>query len=226
MNASQVREFDMSKRVRALADARPADFPAGSRRAELINSLKPLITQAEQYAAMQDAASLDYQEQTEQKRAAINSLLQLLRAINQTARSINTQLPGISDQFKMPRDSDQSILNRARAIFDAATPIAIEFTKRDLPATFLPDLQAAIDSVEAAETRRSNARANQTAATAGLRDTIKQLLAIVKELNAIMHNHYRQDPGSLAAWTSASHVEKAPRKASRKSTPPPSTPST
>lgn len=220
MNDSQVREFDMGQRVRDLAAARPADFPAGSRRAELLAQLKQTIAAVNDYAAKQDEASLDLQEQTEQKQAAINSLLQLMRPINQTARSMNEQLPGTADQFKMPRDSEQAILNRARAYIVSATPIAAEFTKRDLPATFLADLQAAIDAVESADTRKSNALANQTAATAGLRAAFKRLLAIVRDLDIAMRNLYRDDPSALAAWQSASRVEKAPKKASKKAAPP------
>lgn len=219
MNDSQVREFEMGQRVRAWADARPADFPVGSHRAELIAALKLILTEVEEHAAKQDAAALDQQEATEEKRAAIISLLQQLKAINQTARSINKQFPGIADQFKMPRDSEQDILNRARAFISAASAIAAEFIKRDLPATFLADLQAAIDAVEAAATHKSNALANQTAATAGLRAALKQLRTIVHELDASMRNLYRQDPAALAAWQSASHVERAPKKATKKATP-------
>lgn len=225
MNDSQVRELDMCQRVRALANSRPADFPAGSHRATLVDALKLTITQVEKYAAEQDAAALDHQEATEQKRAAINSLLQQLKAISQTARSINEQFPGIADQFRMPRDSDRSILNRARAYISDATPFATEFIKRDLPATFIADLQAGIDSVEAAETHKSDALANQTAATAALRAALKQLRAIVHELNAIMRNLYRQDSASIAAWESASHVKRAPqRKKKTTTTPPPAQP--
>jgi len=220
MNDSQVHELDMGQRVRDLADTRPADFPAGSRRAELLAQLRQVITEVEGYAAKQDEANLDLQEQTEQKKAAINSLLQQMRPVNQTARSIDEHLPGTADQFKMPRDSEQAILNRARAYIVAATPIAAEFIKRDLPATFLTDLQAAIDDVEAAGTRKSNALANQTAATAGLRAALKRLLAIVRDLDTAMRNLYRQDPAALAAWTSASRVEKAHRKATKKAAPP------
>jgi hypothetical protein len=227
MNDSQIRELDMCQRVRALANSRAADFPAGSHRTTLVVALKLTITQVETHAAEQDAAALDHQEATEQKRVAINSLLQQLKAISQTARSINEQFPGIADQFRMPRDSDRSILNRARAYINDAAPFASEFIKRDLPATFIADLQAAIDLVEAAETHKSDALARQTAATAGLRTTLKRLRLIVHELDAIMRNLYRQDPGSLAAWQTASHVQRAPqRKKKTTTTPPPAQPST
>lgn len=227
MNDSQIRELDMCQRVRALANSRPAEFPAGSHRAELLAALDLYITQVETFAAAQDSASLGHQQATEQIRVAINSLLQQLRAINLTARSIDNLFPGIADKFRMPRDSHRSILNRAHAYITEAASFASEFIKRDLPATFIADIQVGIDAVEAAETHRSDALANQTAATAGLRAALKQLRAIVQELNAIMRNLYRQDPASLAAWESARHVQRAPqRKKKTNTTTPPAPPST
>jgi hypothetical protein len=224
MKDSQTHTLDMSQRLRAYVVTHSADFSAGSRQAELANALSPAIAQTEDYAAKQVAANLDKQESVEQKRAAIKSLLAQLKAINQTARSINEQFPGIADQFKMPRDSEQSILNCARASIESARPIAVEFTTRGLPSIFLADIQAAIDAVEAANTHKANALAAQTAATAGLAATIKQLLLIVRELNAIMCNIYRNDPGSLAGWHSASHIQRAPRKKAPKKAPPSPTP--
>lgn len=222
MQNSEVRQLDRSQRVQVFAVAQAAAFPAGSHVAEVLATHTAASAQAEMQAAKQVAAALDHQESTEQKNAAINSLVELMRAINQTARSINKQFPGIADQFRMPRYSDQAILNCARAFIQAATPIAAEFTKRGLPDSFLADLQAAIDAVEAAEARQSAALANQTAATAALRLALRQEQDAVSELNAIMRNHFRNDPATLAAWESASRVERAPKKAKKGKTPAPS----
>jgi hypothetical protein len=37
-------------------------------------------------------------------------------------------------------------------------------------------------------------------------------MVIVRILDAIVKNKYANDPGKLAAWISASHVEKPPKK--------------
>lgn len=220
MNDSQIRELDMGQRVRQFAASRPTDFPAGTRAAVLLATIQDAITQTEQQAAKQTAANLDWQEQTEQKEVAINTLSEYLRAINRTARSINQQLPGIADQFKMPRGGDQAIINTARAYIIAATPIATEFTTRGFTATFLTDLQTAIDAADQAEDRQSAALGAQTAATAAISDHLKQLREAVRELDIIIRNKYRADPAALASWKSASHLERAPKR-TRKPTPTP-----
>lgn len=221
MNDSQRRQLDRGQRVREFALAAAAAFPAGSRAAVLIAAHGEAITQAEQFGGKQASAHLDWQEATEELRTAIKSLKELMRAISQTARAINKQFPGIADQFKMPRSSDQNVVNYANGYIEAATPIATEFTSRGMAASFLADLQAAIDKVEAAESHQSNALANKTSATANLRAALKQEEEIVRELRAIVRNTFRNDPGKLAAWESASRVEKAPKKAKKEAAPTP-----
>jgi len=220
MKDSQVRQLDRGERVREFASAHNADFPAASRGAVVIAALESAITQIEKQAAAQDAANLDRQEATEQKQAAIKTLLAQMRAINSTARSIDKLFPGIADQFKMVRgNNDQATLNRARAFITEATPIQDRFTDRGLPATFLTDLQTAIDAVEEADNHQSAALAAQTAATAGVAAALKELRAAVHEFEAIARNTYRNDPATLAALKSASRVEAAPKK-SKKAAPP------
>jgi hypothetical protein len=206
--------------VREFAIAHSADFPAASRGAVVIAALQTAITETEKQAAAQDAANLDRQEATEEKQAAINTLLTLMRAVNSTARSMDSLFPGMADQFKMVRSNgDQATLNRARAYITEATPIQARFTDRGLPATFLADLQTAIDAVEEADNRQSAALAAQTAATAGVTAALKELRAAMREFGSIARNTYRNDPATLAAFKSASRVERAPKKATKAAPP-------
>ena len=220
MKDSQVRELDAGQRVREFANAHKADFPNGSRGAAVITNLETAITEIEKQASAQDAANLDRQEATEQKQAAINTLLTQMRAINSTARSIDNLFPGMKDQFKMIHgNNDQATLNRARAYITEATPIQDRFTDRGLPATFLTDLQTTIDAVEEADNHQSAALAAQTSATARVAAALKELRAAMKEFEAIAGNTYRNDPATLAAFKSANRVESAPKKAKQAAPP-------
>lgn len=49
-------------------------------------------------------------------------------------------------------------------------------------------------------------------ATADEAAKVRQGMVIVRIINGIVKNKYANDPGKLAAWISASHVEKAPKK--------------
>ncbi|HEX8494175.1 MAG TPA: hypothetical protein VF658_15110 [Pyrinomonadaceae bacterium] len=221
MKDSQIRHLDRSQRVRQLVFNLVPPFPEDSRAMALAAIVNEVIIEVEVQAARQVAANLEWQESTEQKRVAIKALLQEMRPMNRTARAADNQSPGIADQFKMPPDIDQVILNTARAYINTATPIPHEFTTRGLPASFLADMQRAIDAVLAAEARQSAALAAQTAATAAIAAALKREREAVSELDVIMRNRYRDDPATLAAWKSASHIERAPKRAKKDTTTPP-----
>jgi hypothetical protein len=73
-------------------------------------------------------------------------------------------------------------------------------------------MQARIDAVEAGESSQANALAEKAAATANIAAALKRERDIMRELNAVVRNTFRNDPGLLAAWKSASHIEKAPKR--------------
>jgi hypothetical protein len=121
----------------------------------------------------------------------------------------------------MPRGSDQSVLNRARAAHDEAATMTTEFTDRGLPATFLTDLNASITEVAEAKDAQDEARREESAATAAIAEAEQQLKASVRELSPIVRSIFRTDAAKLASWESASHIERAPRKKKETPTSPP-----
>ncbi|MBK9216198.1 MAG: hypothetical protein IPM59_11485 [Chloracidobacterium sp.] len=57
-----------------------------------------------------------------------------------------------------------------------------------------------------------NLHKSRVAATADTSAKIREGMIKVRILDGIVRNVYANDPGKLAAWISASHVEKAPKK--------------
>lgn len=213
--------LDRGRRVADFNAAHAASFPAGSRASVLTTEIGAAVTALETLGAKQDAAELDRQQATDQKDAVRLILLSLLRAISGTARGMERLFPGITARFRMPRGSDQNLLDRARAFIVEATPMAADFTGRGLPVNFLTALEAAAVALEAAITSQNQALAAQTNATAALLVTQKQLSAAVSEFSPIVRNIFAGDPATLAEWESASHVKSAPKKAKGQATPPP-----
>jgi hypothetical protein len=75
MKDSEMRHIERSQRVRQFAINLTPPFPEDSRGAQLIAIIVAVIAEATAQAARQDAAELDRQESTEQKRVAIKALL-------------------------------------------------------------------------------------------------------------------------------------------------------
>ena len=213
-----LRHLEMGRRATDFIITYAAAFPAASRASALIAIINAAVKTLETAGNKQDAADLDGQQATDEKQAALAVLVGLMRPINQTARGMEKLYPGISSRFKMPRGSAQNFINRARAYIAEGTPMAAEFTSRGFPANFLTTLEAAVVAVESAIDRQNQARNAQTAATASLVAAQQQLVDAVHEFNPIVRNVFSADPAALAAWESASHVERAPKKATKKKT--------
>jgi hypothetical protein len=68
------------------------------------------------------------------------------------------------------------------------------------------------DAFEATFASTASATAEHVSATAETASKLRQMNVAVRTLDGIVKNKYANNPGKLAAWISASHVEKAPKK--------------
>ena len=80
-----------------------------------------------------------------------------------------------------------------------------------MPAHFLDALHAAIAAWEEAISGRARPRDAPVATTASLDATVDRGIKAVQRLHAIVRNTLRDDPAALAAWESASHVDRRAR---------------
>ena len=111
------------------------------------------------------------------------------------------------------RQVGQTWLATARGFVTEAEPLKDEFVRRGMAPGFIDDLKARILAVVQADDAQQTAENARIGTTADLAAAIQQGLADVRELDAIVRNTYAGNEGELAAWESASHVERAPRRA-------------
>lgn len=124
----------------------------------------------------------------------------------------------------MPREgNDQNLLNAARAFAADLEPLSALFIGHELPSDFLSDLNLDIANMEAAINHQANAVGDHVAAGVAIDESIEQGMQTVRVLDAIVRNRYANNPARIAEWTTASHVERAPRR-SRPATPTPPAP--
>jgi len=144
-----------------------------------------------------------------------------LESIARTARSMAMTMPGLEDKFRAPRDlKDQELLGLARSFAADALPLKAEFVRRGLPADFLDELEDDLEAFEAAVNRRIQGTEAHITATAAIDDLIDGGIRTVRELGPIMRNIFAGDMATLAAWESASHIERAPRRNRPPTSPP------
>ena len=132
---------------------------------------------------------------------------------------------GLEAQFKRPdNDTEEALLNTAHSYATNALPLKAQFIAHEMPADFIDDLNEDIADLEAARASQGNAVGDHVSASAALDDALDRCDDIVRKLDPIMKNKYANNPGALAEWISASHIERAPRRKKATTPPPPSAP--
>jgi hypothetical protein len=219
MTDTEIREVQTLGRMNDFGKSKATDFPASSLGGQKFAEAQTLVDELDELGEAQARASGEAQARAERKKNARVSLLKMLRAIRETAKAIDADKPGTSDLFKVPTtNGDEALVNSARASFANATLLKADFVQREMPATFLEDLSAIIDAFESANSSLNLHTGNRVSATAGIKTRLARAKNLRKELHPIVTNKYRNDHSALAAWKSASHVERPPRHATKKST--------
>jgi len=173
----------------------------------------------------QASAMGDTGEQYSLKGIHREALRKYLSDTSRTAKSMRYAFPGIEEQFAMPKDrSDAGILNGGRAFVTNGLPIKSDFAGYGLPGAWFNDMGAAADLFEQSFNETASATANRAEATADIEDWVVQGMRSRRILDGIVRNVFVNDPGKLAAWTQASHIERPPKKTAPVTPPPPPTP--
>jgi hypothetical protein len=118
---------------------------------------------------------------------------------------------GAGDKFRLPRGhiNDQLLMAIARAFASDALPLKASFIEYGMPAGFLEDLTGQIRAFESAVNAQEGGRRESITATAAIEEAIERGMQLVRRLDAIVRNVFRDQPAKLAAWESARHIEHA-----------------
>ncbi|HWT00793.1 MAG TPA: hypothetical protein VN256_11145 [Pyrinomonadaceae bacterium] len=212
MKDTERRRLEMFIRVREFGVAHAAQFPASSFAGEQFAALNVAVSALETHASAQSSGRGGARAGAAGKAAARDELMRDLEAISRTARAMALTTPGLEDKFRIPHNkSNQEVLAAARAVAADALPLKAEFIRRGMPADFLEDLAADITVMEQAISQKARGTESHIAATAAIDAEIERGMTAVRQLDPVVRNTFTSDPATLAAWFSASHVERAPR---------------
>jgi hypothetical protein len=225
MNDREIRRHQMLTRVRNFGTTHSTDFPATNLGGQLFTTIAGVVTELDNHATAQTSASGAARQGTSSKATARAALRDRLEEINRTARALAMDTPGLDDQFRMPRGTnDQLLLNSARAFAQDAVAHSTAFTEHELPATFIADLNAEIANLETAIDEQLSSKSERVAATAAIDNALEEGMKALRKLDVIVRNKFRNSPAVVAEWISASHTERAPRHAPAAPTPAPKPP--
>jgi hypothetical protein len=199
MNAIERRQYDMLVRVRDFGDGYGHLFPAASVARENFAAVAAVIKELDAQDLTHMAASVA--ARAHRKETARQALLARLQAINQTARVLRQDAPGLDRQFEVPTPaSDQTLLTAGRKFARDAEALSSQFLAHGMPATFLADLTALVDGFDRALRDRGLGREARRAARVSTRAALSSGLAAVRSLTAIVTNHLGEDAVTRTLW--------------------------
>lgn len=222
MNNGQRRRNERGQRVDVYMDAQAEDFPANNKGGLQAARLKELLTQANALDLARAASAGKRRQGTEGREGARNALRRMVKTAWDTYKTITLDHPDIKGLFESPSKikNDQALVRTARTYADNAAPLTGLFAENDLPLTFFVDMRAQADTFEAHTALQHAGVGEGVDANAALEETLRQMDEVVARIDTVVTNKYRDTPAKLAAWESASRIERAPRSKPKEDEPP------
>jgi hypothetical protein len=188
------------------------DFPADSPGGEVTSEMRPKMADVlvKDAAVMQESG--EKRAAQEGKDAARDEVVDLLRDFSTAGIGIGTEVPGLAAQFRVPHNrNDQNLIAVATAFYDASEPHKAPFEKL-LGGGCRASLITARDAFAEARAAYAGASEGKAGAAGALDALFRELMLNSRKRDAIVRLKYRNDPQKLAAWTVASHLERAPKR--------------
>ena len=157
--------------------------------------------------SVQDARATVGPLDTGERRRLYEAVINEVRVVRSAAALAGLEIPGLAAfAAKSPPRAGARLATRARSIATAAEAHEAALLAAGAPATFIGDLRAAADSLDAAIDAAGRARTQGAAATAGLRAAARDGRTVIAILDALVRSAI-SDRSVLAAWETASHVD-------------------
>ncbi len=212
MNDYLRRNYEACAAASQLLTDNLTDFNTGmpnTKRLALAAAVADIETKNAELAGGFGETSMEF----EQKGTAREILRSDVAMIADMAEGMEPDFDGITDLFRFRRNlPDADLLALARAFHTSSATYEADFIAYGLSATFRADLNTQADAFETETGDASTAKADRVGAGQALAASVAAAMQLKRTMDPIVRTKYTGNPGKLAAWTSASTVEKAPKK--------------
>jgi hypothetical protein len=208
MNTEIKNREIMVGRVLALLAQPEIVLPIGAQ--AMVTTLGTLKSDLETFGGGQVAAGAELTGGIVNRVETAKALRADVRTVSNLAKRMDpVQFPGVAGKFQAPRSSSFTALeNAARAIVEDMEPPVREIFADRLGQPLLDRIPVLLAQFEVNTGQKNAGRNGRVAATTDLEATAARALALVRELDPIVRSTLRDRPGLLAAWKSASRVER------------------
>lgn len=213
MNDSHRRKLDKIDREDVFVADNAADFPAGSKVAELTaliasEKARLLAFDAQQMSGF--AGKRGAQDIYEDQRDA---LVDLLEEYVLAADIVDDEIPGTAAKFRMPRPrTDGNLIAAATSFFDDSADIENDLKIAGLRSGGRALLVTFRDAFQQTAAAHDSSEEKHAEATGGMNDAIRRMMDYSRSRDKSVRMKYRSNPAKLAAWNTASHLDRAPKR--------------
>ena len=230
MDDENIRRYERATHVQTFGRDNAADISPGSRIASLLTELDPIIDKLTQVRIGQLRSPVG-------KQVIIEALSDDFKDIARTSRAIVIdepdfpvaayRHPGTSVEIPVTIHADALLLLLEDQASDspdqktAKAALRTKFISYEIAADFVADLRADRDALDACNSGKHSDNQQGVESTSAIDTLLGQTKDIVTRLDAAIQNKFKTNPDKLAAWKSASRVERTSRKAKTPEVPAP-----
>ena len=221
MKDSNRRDYEACKRDVQWSVDYVGLIPGGTIFETKFIDLKTRVDSIEAKASGQMFAIGETAEEFDQKTDSRSKLRQKLSDASDAAVAAEPDNPGIQEVFRFRRNmSDADMIATGRAFVLREPEFGAVIKEYSNNGNWAPELTAAADAFEDATNQASSALGSRAAAVAEIDQEIADTMQVKRTLDKLVPL-WITDIGALAAWNTATHVERAPKS---KPKPPPTPP--
>jgi hypothetical protein len=217
MDNRETRRYDAFQRVKTFGTDNAADFAAGSTAQANFTIIGQVITGLDNAKAGQKPG------RNTSKETLLDAIRLDIQNITRTAAAIAQTQPGFADAFRPPANNNEGALlttaDKFLQQFAAQPALVAQFVAHEMSPTFVTNLQTDRAAVTTTQTQQESKRETGVGNTATIGSLIGQGMKALTTLDAIMHNKYASSPDKLAAWFTASHIERDAKRSNPQPTP-------
>lgn len=213
MNDSNRRKLDKIDREDVMIADNAADFPAGSKVAEItaaiaLEKAKFLAFDAQQTSGFDDKRRAQAIYDTHR-----DELVDLLEEFVDAANIVDDDIPGTAAKYKMPRPrNDANLIAKATSFFNDSADIETELEDGGLRHGGRDMLITIRDAFQQAAAEHDSSEEKHAEGTGGMNDSMRKMMSNSRRRDKRVRMKYRDNAAKLAAWTVASHLDRAPKK--------------
>ncbi len=212
MNDKNRKNLESGQRCRQWIVDFAALIPGGSMFETITSDLTSKVNNLENIAGDTEAFKGEGLSATDVKGSERLDLQDIMEKVRNAARAAEPANPGTRDRYRYTTNmSHQEFLAAGRSFAEGGITDKTLLADYGAPPQWPTDVTNACDAFEASFGQQDSAVGSRIAKNAEFNNEMAQLIALKSTATHMVPNFCTGNPGAIAAWHSAAHVEAAPK---------------